>query len=54
MRKTGSQGMGMQTNAKLGNGDVAGMGVWGVLIVGLFFISRTLYLFDIYYIISGV
>ena len=28
---------GMRANAKLGNGDVAGM---GVLIVGLFFISK--------------
>jgi len=41
----------MQANTKLGNGDAGGMGVF---IVGLVFTSRTLYLFDIYYIVSGV
>jgi len=41
----------MQANAKLGNGDAAGM---GVLIVGLFFISSTIYLFDVYYTTTTV
>jgi hypothetical protein len=44
----------MQADAKLGNGDAAGMGVWGVLIVGLSFISSTVYLLDVYYITTTV